>query len=429
MKTKKLIGFLLLLAVLIAAALVAWNRFGKETGGEITPTPTTAPTETAAPTETPHEHEWIYMVARPTCTQNGMKWYECVCGEKKDEIETEPLNHPTTEQRVLVEPTVDEEGAYYVLCLECGAAIETGSIPKLEPTPVPTVEPSATPVPTSTPTPVPTATPTPVPTSTPTPTPTNTPTPTPSPKPTATPIPECPHTTEWTRKVDENDVEEIYEVFCETCEKVLDTYTLPKATPTPTATPIPTPVVIITPTPIPDLDIVEQYVDANGDSWTKYNDGTEIRIPKNEERMGLLFNPYNAEVISYRDYFEIVEVEGLGPCKMQVVSEFLLKYEEKTVKNEIVKYCIFYRYDCVEDAWISRLVNTDGSFNRYSSHLMDGYAIMHSNGYGYTYVAEIDDSVYGLKHLIFGKDYDNDLVLKEGDLIYYKNGEIRLYDH
>ena len=32
MKTKKLIGFLFVVAVLIAAAFAAWNRFGKETG-------------------------------------------------------------------------------------------------------------------------------------------------------------------------------------------------------------------------------------------------------------------------------------------------------------------------------------------------------------------------------------------------------------
>ena len=230
MKTKKLITFLFIVAILIAAALVAWSRFGKETGGDITPSPTMAPTATTAPTaeptveptaeptkeptptvaptntpvpteeptpvptaeptaeptatpeptvtptstpsptptEIPHEHTWVEKDMPATCTESGKTWEECECGEIRNELVREATGHGALEYIVVTEPTVTSEGAYEEVCEICGTVVNKGSIDKLAPTPTP----SPSPTPTSTPTPTPTSTPTPAPTATPVPTPT-----------------------------------------------------------------------------------------------------------------------------------------------------------------------------------------------------------------------------------------------------------------
>ena len=246
MKPKKLITALIILAILIAVAMVAWNRFGKQTGGDITPTPTAtatvAPTEgaeptteptkepaatetptpteepavtnapvptaeptpepTAEPTEAPmpteeptptaeptpteipvHVHAWEKKEVKPTCTEGGRTWEECACGEVQNEVIMDALGHGELIYTVISSPTVETEGEYEETCSLCGEIVNKGNIVKLSPTPVPTSTP--TPTPTNTPTPTPTNTPTPTPTSTPTPKPTNTPVPTA----TSTPIP------------------------------------------------------------------------------------------------------------------------------------------------------------------------------------------------------------------------------------------------
>lgn len=249
MKPKKLITALIILAILIAVAMVAWNRFGKQTGGDITPTPTAtvAPTEgaeptaeptkepaatetptpteepaatntpvptaeptpepTAEPTEAPmpteeptptaeptpteipvHVHAWEKKEVKPTCTEGGRTWEECACGEIQNEVILNALGHGELIYTVISSPTVETEGEYEETCSLCGEIVNKGNIVKLSPTPVPTSTP--TPTPTNTPTPTPTNTPTP--TSTPTPKPTNTPVPTatstPIPSPTAKPV-------------------------------------------------------------------------------------------------------------------------------------------------------------------------------------------------------------------------------------------------
>ena len=249
MKPKKLITALIILAILIAGAMVAWNRFGKETGGDITPTPTAtatvAPTEgaeptteptveptkeptptaeptatntpvptaeptpepTAEPTEAPmpteeptptaeptpteipvHVHAWEKKEVKPTCTEGGRTWEECACGEIQNEVILNALGHGELIYTVISSPTVEAEGEYEESCSVCKEVVNRGNIVKLSPTPVPTSTP--TPTPTNTPTPTPTNTPTP--TSTPTPMPTNTPVPTatstPIPSPTAKPV-------------------------------------------------------------------------------------------------------------------------------------------------------------------------------------------------------------------------------------------------
>ena len=245
MKPKKLITALIILAILIAGAMVAWNRFGKQTGGDITPTPTAtatvAPTEgaeptaeptvdptkeptptaeptatntpvpteeptpepTAEPTEAPaptaeptpteipvHVHAWEKKEVKPTCTEGGRTWEECACGEIQNEVILNALGHGELIYTVISSPTVETEGEYTETCTACGEVVNRGNIVKLSPTPVPTSTP--TPTPTNTPTPTPTNTPTPVPTNTPTPKPTNTPAPTatstPIPSPTAKPV-------------------------------------------------------------------------------------------------------------------------------------------------------------------------------------------------------------------------------------------------
>ena len=234
MKTKKLIADLLFLAALIAVALVVWNRSkDKETGGEITPTPTVEatvapttgptaeptptveptpvptaeptaeptkeptptaeptveptatpeptaePTATPTPTEIPHEHTWVEKDMPATCTENGKTWEECDCGEIRNELVREATGHGALIYIVTTEPTVDAEGAYEEVCEICGVVVNKGSIDKLAPTPTPSPTPTSTPTPTPTATPAPTATPTPtatpVPTSTPVPTPTSAP--------------------------------------------------------------------------------------------------------------------------------------------------------------------------------------------------------------------------------------------------------------
>lgn len=214
MKPKKLIIVLIILAILIAGAMVAWNRFGKETGGDITPTPaptaTTAPTAeptksveptaeptveptkeptvTPEPTEEPHDHEWVKKEEAATCTTGGRTWEECACGEIQNEVILNALGHGELIYTVISSPTVETEGEYEETCSVCGEVVNRGNIVKLSPTPVPTSTP--TPTPTNIPTPAPTNTPTP--TSTPTPKPTNTPVPTatstPIPSPTAKPV-------------------------------------------------------------------------------------------------------------------------------------------------------------------------------------------------------------------------------------------------
>ncbi|MBP3594875.1 MAG: leucine-rich repeat protein [Lachnospiraceae bacterium] len=241
MKPKKLITALIILAILIAGAMVAWNRFGKETGGDITPTPTATvaptesveptteptveptptaeptatntpvptaeptpePTEAPMPTEEPtptaeptpteipvHVHVWEKKEVKPTCTEGGRTWEECACGEIQNEVILNALGHGELIYTVISSPTVETEGEYEESCSVCKEVVNRGNIVKLSPTPVPTSTP--TPTPTNTPTPTPTNTPTPTPTSTPTPKPTNTPVPTatstPIPSPTAKPV-------------------------------------------------------------------------------------------------------------------------------------------------------------------------------------------------------------------------------------------------
>lgn len=252
MRTKKLITFLFIVAILIAATLVAWSRFGKETGGDITPSPTMAPTATTAPTAEPT----VEPTAEPT--KEPTKEPTPTVAPTNTPVPTEeptpvPTEEPTAEPTATPEPTVTptstpsptpteiphehtwvekdmpatctESGKTWEEC-ECGEirnevireATGHGALEYIvvtEPTvasegayeevceicgtvvnkgsidklaPTPTPSPSPTPTSTPTPTPTPTSTPTPAPTATPTPTATPAPTATPVPTPTAKPV-------------------------------------------------------------------------------------------------------------------------------------------------------------------------------------------------------------------------------------------------
>lgn len=132
---------------------------------ESTSTPNPEPTSTPipSPTEIPHEHEWKLVTTEATCTTDGHSAELCGCGEKKNETAIPATGHVEYTYQVVTNPSVETEGEYGNICNACGVIVNSGSIPKLTPTPTPspTPKPTATPKPTSTP--VPTSTPTPIP--------------------------------------------------------------------------------------------------------------------------------------------------------------------------------------------------------------------------------------------------------------------------
>lgn len=103
MKTKKLIGFLFIIAVLIAAAMVAWNRFGKETGKNVPSAEVTEPD--------------IIPIQKPL--EEGNK-----------QALTEATGHGKEERIVIKEPTADTEGEFEVVCSICKEVLESGVIAK-----------------------------------------------------------------------------------------------------------------------------------------------------------------------------------------------------------------------------------------------------------------------------------------------------------
>jgi len=406
MKPKKLITALIVLAILTAVAMVAWNRFGKQTGGDITPTPiataTVAPTEgaeptaeptveptkeptptaeptatntpvpTAEPTEPPHEHMWKKIEVYATCTIEGAAWEECECGERQNEIVINALGHGDLIRVVAKHPTVEEEGEYVEICSVCGEEVEKGSIAKLEPTPTPTAVPE--------------------PTATPTPKPTNTPTPTPSPKPTSTPK--------------------------------------PTATPTPKPTSTPTPIPV-TPTPIPV--VVDSYTSPGDRTFYVLEDGTKYEDVTKEVQESITYA--GKEYIYYKAQFT---ADGMPTG----IDEFLIKYDKEIDCNGKMLHLTYYMYtyqdvykndDTGNYVGFSRIVNSDGSYNKYSAYTLPADANCRSSQCGYVDVTGNYDYKYQLMHLGFGRGYDESkmLILYPEDLIYYnkETGEIRLYDH
>ena len=118
-----------------------------------------AKTETniiSTPTEIPHEHEWKLVTTEATCTTDGYSVEMCECGVEQNEIVISATGHVECTYQIVTNPSMEEEGAYDNICNICGTVVNSGSIPKLTPTP--------TPEPTVTPTPEPTVMNTPTPT-------------------------------------------------------------------------------------------------------------------------------------------------------------------------------------------------------------------------------------------------------------------------
>lgn len=401
--TKRIV---LISAMLTLTAFLAGCK--KPDTPDVVPTtpPTTAPTATTAPTVEPT----VKPTAEPTATSTPV---------------------PTEEPVATPEPTPE---------------------PTAEPTVEPTVEPTATPTatPTIEPTKEPTATPTPKPTATPTPKPTSTPTPTPSPKPTATPVPECLHQTETVSILEDTETGTTYQSACADCGEIFEVYTIPKATatpkptakpkatatPKPTATPVP---LAVTPTPAPSHGgVVDEYIVETGDNivvgfpCVVYADGTRMVTSTKWDGFstpdGYMTASVNAdtEIVYHKIYY--------GADNEPTHEELLLnytyidKYPSSPELFSTLYYCMYYDYDCETEVLTSRIVNTDGSFNRYSDHVFDGYADYIGDSYKFKY--ENKKMVEYLHHIRIGVGYDG-WEIPVDDFIYYdnKNGIVRLYEY
>ena len=377
--------------------------------------PTAEPTATPEPTEAPHEHSWTSKEEAATCITDGKTWEECECGEVRNENVIAATGHKP-EKVVTKEATVEAKGEWKEVCSVCGETIATGEIDKVAPT--------ATPVPTNTPTPKPTSTPT----------------PTPSPKPTATPEPtevpevQCSHPVWTVSYVDENDAETIYQESCEDCGEVLGTFAIPKAaatpTPKPTATPVPTKKPEPTKAPAPTAsDVVKDYIDERGNHTIQYADGTEIIEWK--EYKGTL--PKGAEVVFDKSTFKTVystRNDGSVVEDSQIICNELLFYFERELSKtkEKLSYYMYYYYDWETDEYTCRLVNSDGSYNKHSDLIIEGF---HSGtSMQGKEVWEGNKKVgHEVTFIDFQSGYDDPRIIYAEDFLYHKNGEIRLYEY
>ena len=67
----------------------------------------------------PHEHEFVVSSTKaPTCTKEGTVYYECSCGEKKQEAGDAPLGHNYV-KTVINEPTCGTKGTDQYKCSGC----------------------------------------------------------------------------------------------------------------------------------------------------------------------------------------------------------------------------------------------------------------------------------------------------------------------
>ena len=294
-------------------------------------------------------------------------------------------------------------------------------MPTVEPTeaPAPTEAPVVTEAPVATPTEAPTVEPTEVPTVTPTSTPTPLPTATPTSTPTSTPTPapkvECKHEETWTSLKEETDKEYINQVVCENCGEVVEEFTVPKATPTPT--PKPTEKPLPTPTPTPKLaEVVKEFTTKSGHYVIEYADLTSLIIWK-EGSAPTSISKYETP-ISYKTYYKQED-----DVDVIISEEYLARYTHKTHHDEIIEYYMYSYYDGETDTWISRLVNADGSFNRYSENVINGLA--DANGYPYGK----KNKEWHIEGVTFGEMYNEDYYIPAEDFIYHEDGVIRLYEY
>jgi len=304
------------------------------------------------------------------------------------EVPAEPTEEPVCSHKdtttFLAEETM-EEYKYQEICSACGEVVKEYTVTKENP--------------------VPTATPTPLPTSTPTPLPTNTPTPTPK--------LDCKHEETATYLKEENKTESIYKVVCENCGEVVEEFTVPKATPTPT--PRPTEKPVPTPTPTPKLaEVVKEFTTKSGHYVIEYADLTSLTIWK-EGSAPTSVRKYETP-ISYITYYD---------ADNHVISEeYLGRFDYETSENEVIECYVYCYYDGETDTWTSRLVNSDGSFNRLSDRTVNGIVGVSQTIYGYK------ESGWYLKSIdLRDSKIKESMIFTPDDFLYNKDGVIRLYEY
>lgn len=221
---------------------------------------------------------------------------------------------------------------------------------------------------------VPKLTPTPKPTAAPTPKPTN------IPKPTATPTPK------------------------------------PTATPKPTSTPIPA-----TPTPTP---IVVETFELNNEEYTLYEDGNMSCEEYKEPEVNNVGN--TTTYVFIRTLMD----SGYHPYGEEILEKHEETIEIKEEKHKLIYYV--YHYFDYNDAsqCYSILVNSDGSFNKYSGIKMGYGATRTGSPRGYVLIPGTDnDYEYKLKYIAFGSGYDKQLIVYPEEFISWKNNLIKLFDY
>lgn len=98
----------------------------------LTPTSTPTPTPTPIPTPTPHEHNFQLVSDTATCAADGVKTFQCACGETQTEASPATGQHswqPTEH----VDAQVGVEGYDLYTCPVCGQTYKE-TLPALEPT-------------------------------------------------------------------------------------------------------------------------------------------------------------------------------------------------------------------------------------------------------------------------------------------------------
>ena len=129
---------------------------------------------------------------------------------------------------------------------------------------------------------------------------------------------------------------------------------------------------------------------------------------------------------------QTVELTYTGTIRHEHSTKFeeILYNEQEANHGEIIKYYLYYFYDVKTGERGSRLVNSDGSFNRYSAHIFDDEAYNSSGRYGSKWNENTGEMESYLKYITFRSHRNDQLQIDREDVIYYKQGEeIRLFDY
>ena len=80
-----------------------------------------------------HTHDYAAVVTAPTCTAQGYTTYTCSCGDSYVADYVPATGHKEGEWKITNLATTTETGIKTLYCSECGAAIRTEVIPKIDP--------------------------------------------------------------------------------------------------------------------------------------------------------------------------------------------------------------------------------------------------------------------------------------------------------